>query len=103
MPLSLVEALSEMRIETARMALENVSMPPTELAQLARLFGAMEVEAVRLEAIEIAARAKLVADTAAEALIRTQPVDLDWLESMVRGGKIVMFPTRRTEPVEALS
>jgi hypothetical protein len=75
----------------------SLTLSPREMERLEELFRELEIAAVRLEAVEATARAKLAADRALAELgaYPTTFLDLDALRRGIAAGKVAVFPTAR--------
>ena len=88
----LSDALHVLRMECRKMVASGQTFSPREIEAIAEFFTKAEAEAVRLEAVETAARARDVAERAVQTLGRVPIVDLDALEAAIADTKVVPFP-----------
>ncbi|WP_020179818.1 hypothetical protein [Methylopila sp. M107] len=107
-PNTLSYAIAALHGDLARKSIGGTAISVEEMRDLATSLAQMEIEAIRLEAIEIHARSSQLAEkslatvaTVEEALAaaeqaglprRRQTVDLEILEAMLRDDKVVIFP-----------
>lgn len=86
--------LSDFRALCRQQVSRGLGLDARELAGVAELLARMEMEAIRLETLEIEVRAFHVAEQATRFLSEHPIVDLAALEAAAASDKVVIFPGR---------